>query len=123
MSASEGSLDARNEWAALRKLFGTQRLAGLLGISESSVWRYAEGKRPTPGPVAARMRWLTRVIEHLSGPYNEEGVRSWFARSRQALDGHSPQGLLRHGGAWSLDGAPAHRIEALVKASTGMTAT
>jgi len=63
----------------------------LIGTSAASVHRYANKQRITPKPIAARLRWLSRVVETLVGTYNEQGIRNCFTRRRQALDGLSPQ--------------------------------
>lgn len=113
----------RREWRALRAYFDDDRLASLLGISESSVQRYARGTRVTPDPIVARLHWLALVVGHLNGSYNEYGVRRWFARPRKALGGRSPQETLLADGDWSPDGEAARRVGSLAEAGMGMTAT
>lgn len=113
----------QREWPALQRHFDPEHLARLLGISKSSVLRYARGERHTPDDVAARLHWLAIVVGYLVGSYNALGIRRWFARPRRTLDGASPEALLLGERPWSPDGDSARRIEELARASTGMTVT
>jgi hypothetical protein len=85
----------RGEWGGVRERLGDELLANLLGISTSSLRRYANGARETPDEVAWRLHMLTRIIAALSGSYNDYGIRRWFERSRPQLDGRTPAELFR----------------------------
>jgi hypothetical protein len=113
----------RREWKAVRQYFNDDQLAHLLGISETSVQRYARAQRNTPEAVVAKLHWLALVVGYLSGSYNEYGVRRWFQRPRQALAGHSPQETLLAERDWTPDGLAARKVESLAKASMGMNIT
>ena len=116
----ESPLPAR-EWASLVELLGADLLAGLLGISASSVRRYASGARRTPDEVAMRLHFLATVVADLLGTYNAQGVRRWFDRPRAALGGRSPRAVLR--GAWSPEDEGPRAVRALAHALTAGSAT
>ena len=90
-----------HEWRALLRVLGLELLARLLGISQSSARCYFLGSRSTPDTVAARLHFLAFVVGDLAGAYNDIGVRRWFDRPRQRLDGSTPAQTL--GERWSPD--------------------
>jgi len=96
--ALEGSPVPNTEWKALLEIFAPQDLAALLGTSASSVRRYSEGERATPGDVAERLHCLALVVGDLAGAYNDYGIRRWFNRKRTLLSGKAPADLLK--GSW-----------------------
>lgn len=90
----------------LERVLGTAWLAHLVGVSVSSVRRYAAGTRSTPPDVAERVHCLGRVVADLIGSYDDSGVRRWFERPRTELNGLAPSALLQ--GAWDpQDDGPA----------------
>ena len=103
-----------HEWRALQHVLGLELLARLLGISQSSTRRYASGTRATPDTVAARLHYLAFIVGDLAGAYNEIGVRRWFDRPRQRLDGSTPAQTL--GERWSPDDAGPRRVRGLAHA-------
>jgi hypothetical protein len=109
------------EWPALERVFGTESLAGLVGVSPSSLRRYASGIRPTPDDVAARLHFLALVVGDLAGSYNEIGIRRWFERPRTRLDGLAPSAFLT--GDWDPRGAGPLRVRALAAALLDAPAT
>lgn len=96
-------------------------LAELLGISLSSLRRYASGTRHTPDDVAARLHFLASVAADLLGTYDARGVRRWFARPRSALGDRAPKDLLR--GAWSPDDEGPRAVRALARSLVAGSAT
>ena len=80
--ALEASPAPSTEWSRLLRTLDRELLAGLLGISEASVRRYAGTTRETPDEVAARLHWLALIVGDLAGGYNEIGIRQWFERKR-----------------------------------------
>lgn len=112
-----------SEWKVLTELFDPEPslLSGLLGISESSLRRYARGERPTPDEVAARLHFLALVVSDLSGAYNEIGIRRWFRRKRAALGKRSPAELLR--GNWAPESRAARKVKELVESLLASPAT
>ena len=88
----------RGEWPNLHSLLGIDLLSNLVGVSEASVRRYQRSERVTPDDVAVRLHSVALIVADLAGGYNEFGIRRWFQRKRTALDGRSPQELLR--GDW-----------------------
>ncbi|MEE8526726.1 MAG: hypothetical protein V3T72_22540 [Thermoanaerobaculia bacterium] len=109
------------EWRSLEALFGTDQLAALLGTSVASVRRYLTGSRVTPDLVAARLHFLATVVGDLAGAYNDFGIRRWFQRPRQLLDGRSPSELL--GKNWDPDSPPAKSVRALARSLGASAAT
>lgn len=110
------------EWRSLLAILGGDLLAELLGISLSSVRRYATGTRPTPDDVAERLHVLALLIADLSGSYNDFGVRRWFRRPRPQLDGRAPAEFLS--GAWRPHDPAVERVRELARAVTaGQLAT
>lgn len=119
--AIEESPVPAHEWPSLDALFGTERLAKLLSISPVSVRRYLKGTRPTPDSVAGRLHFLATVVGDLAGAYNDFGIRRWFERKRQLLDGAAPQDLLR--GEWDPEGPGAMRVRELARSLGASVAT
>lgn len=109
------------EWASLLELFDGESLGALVGVSASSVKRYAAGERPTPDEVATRLHFIAKVIGDLRGSYNDIGVRRWFARKRTALGGRAPAEILRRD--WDPDDERVQAVRELSRALTGALAT
>lgn len=82
------------EWKGMREYLDDEQLARLLGISPSSLRRYAGGARQTPDEVAWRLHVVARIVAALIGSYNAYGVRRWFERQRAQLDGRTPAEVL-----------------------------
>jgi hypothetical protein len=121
VEALEASPLPRREWTSLSEVLGPEQLAALLGISGSSVRRYASGARPTPDEVAARLHFLAMVVADLLGTYNVLGVRRWFHRPRSALGGRSPSEVLS--GPWDPDDEGPQAVRALARSLLGSSAT
>ena len=96
-------------------------LTRLLGISQSSARRYISGNRSTPDAIAARLHFLAFVVGDLGGAYNEIGVRRWFDRPRESLDGGTPAQAL--GSEWSPGDDGPRRVRDLACVSTSSPAT
>jgi uncharacterized protein (DUF2384 family) len=109
------------EWPEMERVFDAPSLARLLGISSSSLRRYASGSRQTPDPVAARLHCLALVVGDLGGSYNEVGIRRWFERPRSQLGGRSPADLLS--GEWDPDDEGPTSVQALAAALLSSPAT
>ncbi len=103
-----------HEWRVLLNVLGLDLLARLLGISESSARRYISGTRSTPDKVADRLHCLAFVVGDLAGAYNGIGVRRWFERRRDRLDGETPAQAL--GEQWSPDDDGPGRVQQLARA-------
>jgi hypothetical protein len=84
----------KGEWAPVLATLGEDLLAALLGVSVSSVRRYAAGSRGTPQDVAERLHFVALVMADLAGSYNDFGIRRWWARPRSQLGGRAPAALL-----------------------------
>jgi transcriptional regulator with XRE-family HTH domain len=117
----EESLFPETEWRRLLEIFDRDGLAALVGVSPSSVARYARGERRTPDEAAARLHLLALIAGDLAGAYNNLGIRRWFERPRTALDGRTPADLLR--GRWRPDGPDVLRVRALARALLDSPAT
>lgn len=121
VEALEQSPLPTREWASLSEILGAEELAGLLGISPSSLRRYASGARPTPDDVAARLHFLATVVADLLGTYNALGVRRWFHRPRSALQGRSPAEVLS--GSWDPEDEGPLAARALARSLLASSAT
>jgi hypothetical protein len=119
--ALEASPLPEKEWPAVGTVFDQGQLGELLGISASSLRRYASGARRTPDDVAARLHFLALVVGDLAGSYNTIGIRRWFDRKRTQLDGKAPAAMLR--GAWDPDDPGPSRVRALAAALHASPAT
>ncbi len=119
--ALEASPLPRYEWRSLIGIFDVDELAGLLGVSVASARRYAAGSRDTPDDVAARLHFLALVLSDLRGAYNGIGIRRWFRRTRAALDGRSPAGVL--GSGWQPEDDGAQHVRELARALVFSPAT
>jgi len=118
----EDSPTPAGEWPGMREVCGDELLGQILSISHASLRRYAAGERRCPDGVAARLHWLALVVEALEGSYNAIGIRRWFERPRQALDGVSPLALLE--GTWLPEHQGPQRLKALAEAAqAGMVAS
>lgn len=119
--ALERSPSPSTEWRSLVATLGLELLSQLLGLSTSSLRRYAAGTRRTPDDVADRLHFIVLVMTDLTGSLNDFGVRRWFMRPRVALDGKSPAQLLR--GKWTPDGAGPARVRELARSLTAPLGT
>jgi transcriptional regulator with XRE-family HTH domain len=121
IAALEASPVAKHEWPVLARVLEADQLASLLGISATSLRRYASGERGTPDEVAARLHHLALIVGDLAGAYNEVGIRRWFDRARAALDGKSPAALLA--GDWNPDDPAPRKVRDLARSLVGLSAT
>ena len=119
--ALEESPAPAHEWRALQGTLGLDLLSRLLGISPSSARRYVSGQRTTPDTVAACLHFLALVVGDLSGACNDIGVRRWFDRVRQRLDGNSPARMLAPG--WSPEDEGPQRVRELARALVSFPVT
>lgn len=119
--ALEHSPAPSSEWPTVVGTLGPELLADLVGVSQSSLRRYANGLRRTPDDIAERLHVIALVVGDLAGSLNEFGLRRWFQRPRAQLDGRSPAQLLR--GRWRADAPAAERVRALAYAATAPLAT
>ena len=88
----------------------------LVGVSVSSVRRYAAGTRATPQDIAERLHFLALLIADLAGSYNDFGIRRWLNRPRTPLGGRSPASLL---GEFDPEGPDAAAVATLAAALVG----
>ncbi len=120
-TAIDESPSPQHEWRSLEGIFGTERLAGLLGTSPPSVRRYQSGARVTPDFLATRLHFLATLVGDLAGAYNEIGIRRWFDRPRSLLDGKAPADVLR--GDWHPEAPEAQRLRELARSLAASPAT
>lgn len=119
-TALEESPAPEYEWRRLVDILGIDLLAGLLGISATSVRRYRAAARSTPDEVAARLHLLTMIVGDLSGAYNEMGIRQWFARKRAQLGGRAPAEFFD--GDWDPKATGPVQVRELARALTASPA-
>jgi hypothetical protein len=110
-----------NEWHPVMDTLGEAFLAGLTGVSPSSLRRYAAGERMTPDDVAARLHFIALVIADLYGAYNDYGIRRWFDRRRVSLGDRAPRDLL--GASFDPDAPETRRLRELAAELVGAGAT
>ena len=103
-----------HEWRALQGVMGLDLLTRLLGISQSSARRYISRSRSTPDVIATRLHFLAFIVGDLAGAYNDIGVRRWFDRPRERLDGLTPAQAL--GDEWSPGDDAPRRVREFAKA-------
>ncbi len=121
LDALRGSPLPQFEWTALTRVLGSDELAALLHISESSLHRYAKGTRSTPDVTAERLYFLALIVGDLLGAYNEVGVRRWFYRPRTALQGKAPIELL--GDRWTPEDRGPRAVSELARSLLFSSAT
>lgn len=109
------------EWDAISSVLGADLTADLVGVSSSSIRRYAAGMRPTPDPVAHRLHFLAMVVADLKGSYSDYGVRRWFDRPRSAIDGLRPRDVLSD--SWTPEDGDVRRVTGLASALVGLNAS
>lgn len=97
IDAVAASPHPEGEWSAARELLDDDLLGRLVGVSSSSLRRYAKGERRTPDEVAWRLHLVIRLLAALLGSYNAYGVRRWFLRPRSALGGATPVDVIERG--------------------------
>jgi hypothetical protein len=121
IAALEASPAPRFEWHGVARVFSAEELAPLLNASVSSLKRYQSAERDTPDPIAARLHWLALTVGDLAGSYNDIGIRRWFHRKRERLDGRAPAALLR--GEWDPDDEGPTRVRQLARELISLSAT
>ena len=119
IAALEASPAPKYEWAGVARVFPFDELGALLNVSASSLKRYQSGERETPDAVAARLHWLALTAGDLAGSYNDIGIRRWFHRKRERLDGRAPAALLR--GDWDPDDDGPARVRQLARELVAMS--
>ena len=121
IAALDASPVPQYEWPVLTRVMDAEPLASLLGISVTSLRRYASSERETPDAVAVRLHHLALIVGDLAGAYNEVGIRRWFDRTRTALDGKSPGAVLA--GEWNPDDAAPRKVRDLARSLVTLSAT
>lgn len=111
----------QTEWGALVDILEPELLGRLVGVSPSSVRRYANGARKTPDEVAERLHFVALVVGELAGAYNDIGIRRWFARPRSALTGKTPAALLAR--EWTADDEGPRKVRRLAESLSASAAT
>jgi len=121
IAALEGSPVPKTEWPSLSRIFDSEQLGRLVGISLSSLRRYQSGDRDTPDAVAERLHCLALIVADLAGSYNDIGIRRWFERPRAALGGKAPAAFLK--GEWDPESAGTQKVRALARSLVAFSAT
>ena len=121
IAALDASPVARHEWPVVSRVLEVEQLASLLGISVTSLRRYASGERETPDHVAARLHHVALIVGDLAGAYNDVGIRRWFDRKRSALNGKAPANLLS--GEWNPDDEAPQRVRDLARSLVVLSST
>lgn len=95
--------------AALLDVLGEVLLGHLVGLPAASIFQAAY-----EGQAADRIAWISKVVWHLQGTYNNSGIRRWFRRPRAQLEGRSPVQAL--GQDWKADDSSAVAVLRLAEA-------
>jgi hypothetical protein len=117
----EGSPVPDTEWGALVEILEPELLGRLVGVSPSSVRRYASRERTTPDDVAERLHFVALLVGELAGGYNEIGIRRWFVRRRSGLGGKTPAAMLTR--RWTPDDEGPALVRELAASLAGSPAT
>lgn len=80
----------KEQYEELRKVLGYDTF-GLTGISEN--YR-ARGLFPVNQTDISRLNFLSKIVDHLKGAYNNEGIQKWFCRKRKELGNRPPRKIL-----------------------------
>lgn len=83
----------------LSSVFGTRKLARLLGTRTSHLLAYSAREAPLGGRRLERLDTLHEVVSTLQASYNEIGIHDWFERKRASL-GHLSARRVLEGTAW-----------------------
>lgn len=121
VAALDASPVPQHEWTVLTRVVEADQLAALVGISVTSLRRYASGERDTPDEIAARLHHLALIVGDLAGAYNDVGIRRWFDRRRTALRGRAPSAILT--GAWNPDDPAPRQVRDLARSLVALGAT
>lgn len=78
----------------LVKILGVAQFLQAVGISQRKLQLFKTNPYQIPSAASARMHFLWRLIACLRGSYNKKGVRRWFGRQRQQLNGRSARDIL-----------------------------
>lgn len=62
-----------------------------------------------------RIYYLSNIVWHLHGSYNEGGIRQWFWRKRSALEGKAPPDILY--GEWNPESDEAMKVLGLAQST------
>ncbi|MHB8468995.1 MAG: hypothetical protein ACYDCH_04465 [Gaiellaceae bacterium] len=95
VEAIDASPNPAGEWGPAREVLGDELLGRLLEVSESSLRRYANGERETPGEVGWKLHAIAKVIAFTLGSYNYRGIQLWFDNRRLQLDEKTPAEVFR----------------------------
>lgn len=109
----EGSPRPDGEWSPVVAVLGEDLVGQLVGTSVSSLRRYSSGERSTPQDIAERLHFLALLLGELAGSFNDYGMRRWFARPRQALEGRAPADFM--GKDFQPDSAAGEAIRSLAE--------
>ena len=110
-----------HEWRILQDILGLDLLARLLRISLSSARRYLSGNHSTPDIVINRLHFLAFVVGDLASAYNNIGIRRWFERRRNRLDGSTTAQALDE--RWLPDDDGPRRVQELARSLRSSPAT
>jgi len=105
----------------MQVVLGPELLTRLLGISQSSARHDLSGTRMTPDTIAARRHSWPMSSAIRAGTSNDIGVRRWFDRRRERLDGKTPARTLKD--AWSPEDDAPQWIRDLVRSLASFPAT
>lgn len=121
--AGQQDQDSTREITSLHNVLGEELLSALLLIPTSEVLALIRGREQATTSTVARVVYLSKVLEYLSGTYNTFGVQRWFERPRGQLDGRSPHEHLLSATDWDPEDTASKEVSELARASSYFLAT
>ena len=109
------------EWQPLRHLLGDELLGLLVGVSQSSLGRYAAGSRATPDPAAGRLHVVAMVCADFRGVLQRLRHAPLVRPAAAEPGGRLDRGLL--GTGWDPDGPAAAPVRELAASVLSVGAT
>jgi len=79
------------------RLFSAAELAGVTGVSERQVQRWASGASRPEGRSRTKLLEMHYIIEQLREVYTDEGAEIWLHGRNHALGGRRPIDFLEEG--------------------------
>ena len=65
-----------------------------LGVARHKLAEYDVNPHDLPEEVVERFNFITKIMKHIAGSFNDYGMKRWFLRRRTQLQGISPAQVL-----------------------------
>jgi len=107
-------LTPTDKFNQLSEVFGTRKLARLLGTKTTHLLAVQANEAPLGARRRERLETLHGVFTLLQGNFNASGIHDWFERKRASL-GHVSARRALEGTAWRKTDPVVRRIQKLAK--------